>query len=124
MRGSELRYEIVRSVGQLDGGWCWRFIGGMMAGLVVTGGWWRMVRQEVRLYRGGGTVVRKAWRHCGTVAGQLGREAIVRTQGRVVAGSLTHTDHLLLPVGVGLLVLPVVGRGNVDLNVNGVRQEP
>ena len=71
------------------------------AGLVVTGGWWRMVRQEVRLSRGGGTVVSQAGRYCGTVAGQLGRQTIVRTQGRVVA-------LLLLPVGVRLLVLPVV----------------
>ena len=86
-----------------------------------------MVRQEVRLSSGGGggTVVRQAWSHCGTVAGQPGRQTIVTTQGRVVAWPpWTLTDHLLLPVGVGLLVLPVVGRGDVDLNVNGVRQQP
>ena len=83
-----------------------------------------MVRQEMRLScgGGGGTVVRQAWSHCGTITGQPGRQTIVSTQGRVVAWPLT--DHLLLPVGVGLLVLPVVGRGDVDLNVNGVRQQP
>ena len=98
-----------------------------MTGLVVTGGR-RMVGQQVRPGRGGGIVVRQGGGHCGTVAGQGGGQTVVTTvvssQGRVVARRLTDTDHLLLPVGVRLLVLPVVRGRDVDLNVNGVREEP
>ena len=97
----------------------------MVSGLVVAGRR-RVVRQEVGPGRGGvegGGVVRQAWGHCGAVAGQLRGQAVVITQGGVVAGGRGHAQQLLLPVGVGLLVLPVVRRGDVDLDVDGVREE-
>ena len=97
----------------------------MVAGLVVAGRR-RVVRQEVGPGRGGvegGGVVRQAGGHCGAVAGQLRGQSVVLTQGRVVAGGRGDADQLLLPVGVRILVLPVVRRGDVDLNVNGVREE-
>ena len=97
----------------------------MVSGLVVAGRR-RVVRQEVRPGRGGvegGRVVRQGRAHGGTVGGQCGGQPVVLNQGRVVAGARGHAQHLLLPVGVGLLVLPVVRRGDVDLNVDGVREE-
>ena len=93
-----------------------------MSGLVVTG-WRRMVGQEVRPGSGGGLVGGQCRGHCGAVAGELGGQPVVITQGRVVAGGRGDVDQLFLPVGVRILVLPVVRRGDVDLNVNGVREE-
>lgn len=107
-------------MGQLDGGRGGDIIGRILLGrcLVVARRW--VAGEEVW----GGAVVRQGWGHCGVVRGQFGRQPVLLAQGGLVARPLRHGDVLLLPVGVGLLVLPVVRGRDVDLNVNGVWEEP
>ena len=100
-------------MGQLYRGRGGNVIGRVLLPLVVVG-------EEVR----GGAVVRQGRGHGGVVRGQFGRQTVLLAQGGLVARPLRHGDVLLLPVGVGLLVLPVVRGRDVDLNVNGVGEEP